>query len=71
MSPAPLHSQRAAVLYGPRDLRLEERPVWPPQYNHAQVAVRTTGLCGSDRACVPPAIQTSLLITRLHSPLLP
>lgn len=53
MSPAQIHTQRAAVLYGPKDLRLEERPIWPPQYNHAQVAVRATGLCGSDRACCP------------------
>ncbi|KAG8216831.1 chaperonin 10-like protein [Butyriboletus roseoflavus] len=48
MSPAQVHTQRAAVLYGPKDIRLEERPIWPPQYNHAQVAVRATGLCGSD-----------------------
>ncbi|KAN0084253.1 GroES (chaperonin 10)-like protein [Tylopilus felleus] len=48
MSPAQIQTQRAAVLYGPKDLRLEERPIWPPRYNHAQVAVRTTGLCGSD-----------------------
>ncbi|KAG9313461.1 chaperonin 10-like protein [Chiua virens] len=48
MSPAQLPTQRAAVLYGPKDLRIEDRPVWPPQYNQAQVAVRTTGLCGSD-----------------------
>ena len=53
MSPAQIHTQRAAVLYGPKDLRIEERPIWPPQYNHAQVAVRATGLCGSDRACCP------------------
>jgi len=48
MSPAQLHTQRAAVLYGPKDLRVEERPVWPPQYNHVQIAVKATGLCGSD-----------------------
>lgn len=52
MSPAQLlQTQRAAVLYGPKDLRVDERPIWPPQHNQAQVAVRATGLCGSDRAC--------------------
>ncbi|KAH7886898.1 chaperonin 10-like protein [Phlebopus sp. FC_14] len=48
MSPAQVHTQRAAVLHGPKDLRVEDRPVWPPQYNHAQVLVKSTGLCGSD-----------------------
>lgn len=48
MSPATVQLQRAAVLHGPRDLRLEERPFWPPQYNYAQVAIQSTGLCGSD-----------------------
>lgn len=48
MSPVALQLQRAVVLHGPKDLRLEERPSWPPQYNHAQVAVKSTGLCGSD-----------------------
>ncbi|KAH7928602.1 GroES-like protein [Leucogyrophana mollusca] len=48
MSPVALPSQRAVVLYGPRDLRVEERSLWPPQLNHAQVAVKSTGLCGSD-----------------------
>ncbi|KAF8137452.1 GroES-like protein [Boletus edulis] len=48
MSPTQIHTQRAAVLCGPKDLRVEERPIWPPRYNHAQVAVRATGLCGSD-----------------------
>ncbi|KIJ61605.1 hypothetical protein HYDPIDRAFT_115767 [Hydnomerulius pinastri MD-312] len=48
MSPAQVHTQRAAVLHGPKDLRIEDRPVWPPQYNHAQVAIKSTGLCGSD-----------------------
>ncbi|KAF9233414.1 chaperonin 10-like protein [Melanogaster broomeanus] len=48
MSPVQIHTQRAAVLHGPKDLLLEDRPIWPPQYNHAQVAVKATGLCGSD-----------------------
>ncbi|EGO03885.1 hypothetical protein SERLA73DRAFT_84062 [Serpula lacrymans var. lacrymans S7.3] len=48
MSPVALPTQRAIVLHGPRDLRPEERSVWPPQHNHAQVAVMSTGLCGSD-----------------------
>jgi len=48
MSPIALPSQHAAVLYGPKDIRVEERTLWPPQYNQAQVAVVSTGLCGSD-----------------------
>jgi L-iditol 2-dehydrogenase len=43
-----LPSQHAAVLYGPKDLRIENRTLWPPQYNQAQVSVVSTGLCGSD-----------------------
>ncbi|OJA11373.1 hypothetical protein AZE42_05157 [Rhizopogon vesiculosus] len=48
MSPVALQLQRAVVLYGPKDLRVEDRPSWPPQINQAQVAVKSTGLCGSD-----------------------
>lgn len=49
MSPVALPSQHAAVLYGPKDLRYEERTLWPPSQGQAQVAVVATGLCGSDR----------------------
>lgn len=49
MSPIALPSQHAAVLYGPKDLRFEERTLWPPQFGQAQVKVVSTGLCGSDR----------------------
>ncbi|KJA25543.1 hypothetical protein HYPSUDRAFT_64720 [Hypholoma sublateritium FD-334 SS-4] len=45
MSPA---ASSAAVLYGPRDVRVEPRLLWPPAIGHAQVAVVATGLCGSD-----------------------
>ncbi|OCH85834.1 GroES-like protein [Obba rivulosa] len=48
MSPIALPTQHAAVLYGPKDLRFEERTLWPPQQGQAQVAVVATGLCGSD-----------------------
>jgi hypothetical protein len=48
MSPIALPTQNAVVLHGPKDLRLEERTLWPPQYNYAQVSVVCTGLCGSD-----------------------
>ncbi|KAJ6612740.1 chaperonin 10-like protein [Mycena sp. CBHHK59/15] len=48
MSPVALPSQSAAVLHGPKDLRLEDRTLWPPQQGQAQVAVVATGLCGSD-----------------------
>ncbi|KAF9009969.1 chaperonin 10-like protein [Cyathus striatus] len=44
-----LPSQTAVVLYGPKDLRVEERTVWPPSQGYAQVAVKSTGLCGSDQ----------------------
>ncbi|KAJ7691598.1 chaperonin 10-like protein [Mycena rosella] len=48
MSPIALPSQSTAVLYGAKDLRLEDRTLWPPQAGQAQVAVLATGLCGSD-----------------------
>ncbi|KZT70034.1 GroES-like protein [Daedalea quercina L-15889] len=48
MSPVALPTQHAAVLHGAKDLRLEERTLWPPQQGQAQVAVVATGLCGSD-----------------------
>ncbi|KAF9517678.1 hypothetical protein BS47DRAFT_1339208 [Hydnum rufescens UP504] len=40
MSPTVLKLQSAVVLHGPKDLRVEERQV--------QVAIHSTGLCGSD-----------------------
>ncbi|TFY73698.1 hypothetical protein EWM64_g10313 [Hericium alpestre] len=48
MSPVALATQHAAVLNGPKDLKYQERTLWPPQKGHAQVAVMSTGLCGSD-----------------------
>lgn len=39
---------RASVLHGERDLRLEERDLPPPGRDEVQVAVQSTGLCGSD-----------------------
>ncbi|TFK38169.1 chaperonin 10-like protein [Crucibulum laeve] len=48
MSPVALPSHSAAVLYGPRDLRIEERTLWPPSTNQVQVQIVSTGLCGSD-----------------------
>ncbi|CAL1699107.1 unnamed protein product [Somion occarium] len=48
MSPIALPSQHAAVLHGAKDLRYEDRTLWPPQQGHVQVAVLATGLCGSD-----------------------
>ncbi|KAI1197904.1 sorbitol dehydrogenase [Nemania serpens] len=38
----------ASVLYGPRDLRLETRNIGPPSTGELQVAVQSTGICGSD-----------------------
>ncbi|KAK1255780.1 hypothetical protein MKX07_008039 [Trichoderma sp. CBMAI-0711] len=39
---------KAAVLHGERDLRLEERRLPPPEEDEVQVAIQSTGLCGSD-----------------------
>ncbi|WP_371540029.1 NAD(P)-dependent alcohol dehydrogenase [Streptomyces sp. NBC_00466] len=41
-------TQRAAVLHGPKDLRIEDRPVPEPAAGEVLVAVRAVGLCGSD-----------------------
>ncbi|KAJ7598916.1 chaperonin 10-like protein [Mycena floridula] len=48
MSPVAIEHQVALVLHGPRDIRVENRPVWPPQRDQAQVTISSTGLCGSD-----------------------
>lgn len=39
---------RASVLHGAKDLRLEDRSLDAPAAGEVQVAVRATGLCGSD-----------------------
>ncbi|KAK4248706.1 chaperonin 10-like protein [Corynascus novoguineensis] len=41
-------SVKASVLHGARDLRLEERQLPVLGHEDVQVAVKTTGLCGSD-----------------------
>ncbi|OJI96942.1 hypothetical protein ASPVEDRAFT_183056 [Aspergillus versicolor CBS 583.65] len=41
-------SCQALVLHGAKDLRLESKPVATPNGAEVQVAVRATGLCGSD-----------------------
>ncbi|KAI0426127.1 GroES-like protein [Xylaria sp. FL1042] len=38
----------ASVLHGPRDLRLEMRNIERPDDGELQIAVETTGICGSD-----------------------
>ncbi|KAI1488207.1 sorbitol dehydrogenase [Biscogniauxia mediterranea] len=38
----------ASVLHGPRDLRLELRTIDEPEAGELQIAVRSTGICGSD-----------------------
>ncbi|GJJ14906.1 hypothetical protein Clacol_009176 [Clathrus columnatus] len=48
MSPVALPVATAAVLHGATDLRVEQRTVWPPRAGEAQVAIFSTGLCGSD-----------------------
>ncbi|KAF2256800.1 GroES-like protein [Trematosphaeria pertusa] len=39
---------RASVLHGAKDLRIETRSLFPPGPTDLQIAVRATGLCGSD-----------------------
>lgn len=41
-------THRAAVLHGPKDLRIEERPVPAPGPGEVLVHVAAVGLCGSD-----------------------
>ncbi|KAI9695303.1 MAG: hypothetical protein M1820_008710 [Bogoriella megaspora] len=41
-------SFKALVLHGAKDLRIQNRQLPKPSHNELQVAVRTTGLCGSD-----------------------
>lgn len=38
----------ASVLHGPRDLRLEARVIEDPGAGELQIAVKSTGICGSD-----------------------
>ncbi|KAF2763483.1 GroES-like protein [Pseudovirgaria hyperparasitica] len=40
----------ASVLHGPRDLRLEVRSISDPAPHELQIAIRATGVCGSDCA---------------------
>ena len=74
MSPVALHQQHAAVLHGPKDLRIDDRTLWPPQQGQAQVAIVSTGLCGSDRMfhlrgphslsyAPPPSTQYTIIFT--------
>ncbi|KAH6607140.1 hypothetical protein Trco_003453 [Trichoderma cornu-damae] len=39
---------KASVLHGVKDLRVEERSLPPPSADEVQIAVQSTGLCGSD-----------------------
>jgi hypothetical protein len=71
MSPAALQQQHAAVLHGPKDLRVDSRTLWPPQQGQAQVAVLSTGLCGSDCTFSPPPATPPSHSLSLHSTLLP
>ncbi|KAL1994152.1 hypothetical protein VTN49DRAFT_2821 [Thermomyces lanuginosus] len=48
MASATVTESKALVLHGAKDLRLESRTVSPPTGNEVQVAVRATGICGSD-----------------------
>ncbi|KAL4244433.1 zinc-containing alcohol dehydrogenase family protein [Abortiporus biennis] len=48
MSPVALPTHHALVLHGAKDLRYEQRTLWPPHQGQVQVQVVSTGLCGSD-----------------------
>lgn len=39
---------KSAVLYGPKDIRIESKSVDPPKADEVQVQVTHTGICGSD-----------------------
>ncbi|KAF2085244.1 GroES-like protein [Saccharata proteae CBS 121410] len=41
-------SIQASVLHGPRDLRLETRTISDPEPHELQIAIKATGICGSD-----------------------
>ncbi|KHO00425.1 sorbitol dehydrogenase [Metarhizium album ARSEF 1941] len=43
-----LQSVRASVLHGAKDLRIETRDLPAPAADEVQIAVQSTGLCGSD-----------------------
>jgi len=45
---APSNEIQSLVLHGAKDLRLESRPAPQPQSGEVQVAIKATGLCGSD-----------------------
>jgi len=47
-TPAKSSSIYASVLHGPRDLRLETKSIEAPGAGELQIAVRKTGICGSD-----------------------
>ncbi len=53
MSPIALEKTTAAVLRGPKDLTIEERPLHRPTPGSCQLKVVATGLCGSDRMSNP------------------
>ncbi len=47
-SPAGEAVNQAAVLHGPRDLRLERRPTPVPAVDEVLLEIRSVGICGSD-----------------------
>lgn len=68
MSPV-ISLSTAAVLHGPRDIRITERRIWQPSQDQVQVQVVSTGLCGSDRM-YPSSSHIHTLISSLKSSLL-
>lgn len=65
MSPIAMPTQHAAVLHGQKDLRYEERTLWQPRQDEAQVAVVSTGLCGSDRKVLVLCPELALIVSIL------
>ncbi|KAH8834067.1 GroES-like protein, partial [Flagelloscypha sp. PMI_526] len=44
----PVTANVRAVLHGPKNIKIEEAPIAKPGPGEAQVAIKATGLCGSD-----------------------
>ncbi|KAF2005065.1 GroES-like protein [Amniculicola lignicola CBS 123094] len=44
----PSRQIRSSVLHGAKDLRIENRTLFPPSPSELQISIRSTGLCGSD-----------------------
>ncbi|KNG86528.1 hypothetical protein ANOM_005233 [Aspergillus nomiae NRRL 13137] len=52
---------QALVLHGAKDLRMGTKPVTAPTGSEVQVAIRATGLCGSDFTTTITAVMATSL----------